>query len=287
MAQQEEKIQEKTVKWGADALNGRIISLASLRGGDQGKYLDAHHEKKAKITGCNYTDVIFTNWLKFLVHKVNNNTIVLESIRYRNNYVDAHHSKVVHITHQNNPPLNANWAQWKIVGDDPANIKLESVRYKGSWLDAHHSGYARVTASNNVGDWGKWRVVIGDPREGMSDADELVDDFTNESDTIVKHTFTYKVGMSKAKGKSSETTLAVGMEAQQNFGCPAFTSGSIKMSVNFSQTWSSSSNETWTEETTKSMEMNVEPGKTIRIYQIRGKYGPYKIGASKFRVSNQ
>eukprot|EP01084_Bolivina_argentea_P282369 483322_1 len=268
------------------ALHDHVISLASLR--YDGFYIDAHHSKQAKVTGCDYTSVVKTQWCKFLVHKVNNDVVVFESIRYRNHYLDCNHNKEngnhkILLTHSHNPPLKSSWAQWKIIGNDPAKIVIQSCRYGGHYFDAHHSKNLYAT-KGNPGNWAQFKVVMGSPMEGMTDGFKVIDAVTNDLDTPITNTVSLKVGVSSTKAESKEDTVKVGVEAEKNFGAGPIASGSIKVSVEWSGKWTSSSSDTWSQELTKTVEIPVPPKTTVRVLQLFASYGSFKIGSSHWKV---
>jgi len=271
--------QKEAVQWSGSVLHGMVISIASQR--YDGSYLDAHHSYWCKVTGCEYNWVARRQWNKFLVHKVKGNVVVLESWRFRNYYVDAHHSGYVKLTKKNNPPTGSLWAQWRIQGDDPSDVRISSVRYQ-IVLEAPNSKWAKVTGSGGAtGIWGKWKIHIGKPGSDFGDQWEEVDSLTNQTSKSIGWEVKYKVGITKQNGWSEQQTIAVGVEAQQNFGAPGanFASASVKCSLNFQKQWSTTKSETWEESKETTLSMTVPPKKKWTVMQLVGQYGGTKIRA--------
>ena len=75
-------------------------------------------------------------WTKWTLRDGGNGEIMLESVRYGDNYLDAHHSHNVKITHSHYP-YNQNWAKW-ILTEDTRNrgtYYIESVRYPNHYIE--------------------------------------------------------------------------------------------------------------------------------------------------------
>ncbi|NIO19207.1 MAG: hypothetical protein GTN76_00250, partial [Candidatus Aenigmarchaeota archaeon] len=123
------------------ALDGSVIVVRSIR--YKGSYIDAHHEKYVKVTGCPRSQLLDKDWSKFLVHYVRDNIICLESLRYRDQYLDMHHEQreghhMIKITPCNFIPNDLPWALFSVWGEDLSNVGIRSERWTNRWLDAHH-----------------------------------------------------------------------------------------------------------------------------------------------------
>jgi len=308
MALDDEKEKEavKDTPFSGAVLHGMIISIASQR--YNGSYLEGYptpcciafiYNSNARVTECNYTDVPKTIWCKFLVHKLDGNTVAFESMRYRNHYLvimgpmGPHCwccDKAIELTHSPNPPANNEWGQWKIIGNDANNVMIESVQYPKHYLDVYHNGFGRFAAVTKCDSVPhnklelKWSIKVGAPDTGMKDGWEVVDSVENKTSKEVVFKLTYKVGITSQKGWSQEDVTTVALEAAKNFGAGNFASASIKAKVEYSHKWSSSSSETWSKSKEIAFDLPVLPGKRVTVLQLTAYYGGCKIGSNNYKI---
>lgn len=266
------------------ALDGSVIVVKSKRPG--GLYIDAHHTKTVKVTGCRRSQLLDAVWSKFVVHYVRDNIICLESLRYRDHYLDTTHHKqldgrhIIKITPNNDIPKDLPWALFSVWGEDLSNVGIRSERWTNRWLDAHHSGFLRGTKhdpeTRPSKPWGQFELMFSQP---IMDQYETVVSEKNSSTEEVLFSYTYKLGMSRTDGKSVENAVTLNLEAQKNFAV-----GSVKFGAQYSTKWSESSSSTFSAATEITTEVKIPPGKTATIKQLRAKYGPLRVESNHLDI---
>ena len=262
---------------------GRIISLQSIA--YLGSYLDSWHgdSNVVHVTECDYTDVPNAEWTRFIVHEGSNGSMILESLRFRNYYVDAYHvEKRVHLTHSPIPPVGETWAEWELIVREDAIVNIRSRRY-GGYLDSWQHKEVKVTDGNPAESWAQWRLGIG-PGEGIVDGYELVASLSNDLDEPVTMTYKHGLGISIQESTSTTYTTTLAMEMQQNFGAGIISLGHLKMSVSFSAQWQTSTSETWSESEEISAIVDVPPKKKVLVNQLKGRYGPLTVNSLHLQI---
>ena len=79
----------------------------------------------------------------------------MESVRYPDHYLDAHHLKVCKVTHSAVPATY--WNLWYMEKRDDGAIELRSKHYPDSRLDAYHANrWAKVTPGSGI--WFRLRI---------------------------------------------------------------------------------------------------------------------------------
>ena len=178
--------------------------------------------------------------------------MALESVRYPNHFLDAHHSGSCRVTY---------------TEYSSGRYAFRSKRYSNRRLDAHHSHDARVTAGSGI--WSQMRIY----QPNIAERKALIFVYDNSKGTTpVKTSYTEKIGISRTHTQSSSYTIGaeMGLEIKSIF--------SAKMS--FSSTWEQSTSTTWSKETSRTVEVTINPGTIKKIYQLQGSYGPYKVASN-------
>ena len=242
----------------------QVIYVESYR--YRAHWLDAFEIFVARFTASPQSRVIDHRWAKWVVRQGPGNTLALESVRYPNHYLDAHHLGQCFVTYTAYP-YDKDWALWYLEYSS-GRYAFRSKRYWNSRLDAHHSGGAGVTWGSGI--WSQMRIY----QPTISENKVVVFTYNNsEGTTPVKTSFTETIGISRTDATSSSYTISaeMGLEIKSIFSAK-FTS---------SYTWAQSISTTWTKETTRTVEVTVNPGTIKTIYQIQGSYGPFKVASDR------
>ena len=265
---------------------GRIISLQAMQ--YPGSYLDAWTDdaqpkpKVAHVTECDYTDVPNAEWTRFIVHEGSNGSMILESLKFRDLYVDAYDDRMVHLTHSPVPPVGETWAEWELIVVEDAIVNIKSRRY-GGFLDSWLHKEVKVTDGDPAKSWAQWRLGIG-PGEGIEDGYELVASLRNDLDIPVTMTYKHGLGISVQESTSTTYTTTLAMEMQKNFGVGPISLGHLKMSVSFSAQWQSSTSQTWSETEEISASVDVPAKKKVLVNQLKGRYGPLMVNSLHLQI---
>jgi hypothetical protein len=239
----------------------QVIYIESMR--YRAHWLDSHHSGWAGFTQAPERDLIGKIWSKWMVRRGSGGAISLESVRYPNHYLDAHHSGWVGVTYSAYPS-GADWALWYMEKRSDGNMVLRSKRYSKSRVDAHHTGWAAHSEGSGI--WHALRIYTPSTDETKA----LISMYDNtQGNTVVKHTFREKIGISKSESTNIEITNEIGGEIKKSF------------TINLSTTWSHSSTETWEKEIERTIEVEVLPGYVKRIYQMKGNYGPFEVSCNQ------
>ena len=251
----------------ADYYN-QVIYIESMR--YRAFWLQSHKHHEAHLTETPRANVINDVGLKWIVRKGPGSTILLESVRFRNNYLAAHHAKKHHNAQVKYSafPYDDDWALWYPEDIGSGNVSFRSKLHPDSRLSAHHSKKAHVSVGS--GDWSVFKIY----QPTVYDRKELLFSYDNtEGTTPVMTQYTDENGISKTHTttESSTITTEMGVEIESIF--------SAKTSL--SSTWSESNSATWSSEVTKTVAVEVSPGTKKEIYQLTGYYGE---DTNKYRV---
>ena len=123
---------------------GTVLYIQS--GSVPGYWMDAHHTENVYFTQktLEYLQTHpHTSWARWILRDGGNGKVMLESVRYRGYYLDAHHSSYIQVTRSHNPKSD-DWTKWTLtkVGD---YYYFESVRNAGYYLH-NYSGFLRYYA---------------------------------------------------------------------------------------------------------------------------------------------
>lgn len=226
--------------------------------------MDAHHSKYMYFTGASQQYVVTMpdsahSWAKWILRDSRDGNVMLESVRYPDHYLDAHHSSYVSVTHSNYP-YNQAWAKWKLTksGD---NYYFESVRYPGYYIHKYrYYGYLYWGRSANSA---KMRVYQPEVRQ----TEKLIFDVDNRRGTTTyTRIITERRGITLSHSTSWSTTVGIniGSEIKNKL---------LTLGGSLSTTWGSSSSVTWSSETTISHTISVAPGTRKQIWQAVAYYG--------------
>ena len=241
----------------------QVIYVESYR--YRAHWLDAHDSKSARFTESPQSEVVHDTWTKWVVRQGPGDTMVLESVRYPNHFLDAHDSGSCRVTY-NSYPYDNDWALWYLEYSS-GRFAFRSKRYSKSRLDAHSSGDARITAGSGI--WSEMRVYQPD----LSEQKALIFVYDNSKGTTpVITTFTETIGISRTDTTSTSYTISseMGLEIKRIFSAKG----------SYSATWEQSTSTTWTKETSRTVEVTVDPGTIKNIYQLQGSYGPFDVASN-------
>ena len=243
----------------------QVVYIESLR--YRAHWLDSYRNGEAKFTEYPQSNVINAVWAKWILRKGPNSTILLESVRYPNNYLDAQ-SGTCRVTYSTYP-YDDDWALWYLEDIGNGNVSFRSKRYPDSRLDAHGSGEARVTKGS--GDWSTFKIY----QPTVEERKVLIFTYDNSKGTTpVQTEYTEEVGISMTESTSVSVTAEISLEIQKAF---------VSAKVSLSSTWSSSSSTTWNQSITKKVSVEVAPNTIKKIYQLTGFYGE---DANQFQVKS-
>ena len=232
--------------------------------------MDSHHSRDLYFTGATQRyAVTMPNsegpWSKWILRDSRDDKVLLESVRYRDNYLDAHHSYNVKIT-RSNYPYDQSWAKWTLTkNEDTGAYYIESVRYSGRYIENYYSrwygnyGYLR---SGNSGETVRMRIY----QPAFNETEKLIFPLDNrDGTTSVTRTVTRTYGISKTIGTT--TSITAELNIAQEIKSALTIGGSL------STTWQHSSSTTWSSETSDTFEVTVAPGTYKRIWQAVAYYG--------------
>ena len=199
----------------ADYYN-QVVYIESMR--YRAYWLHAHKHGEAHLTECPEANVINNVDHKWIVKKGPGSTILLESVRFPNNYLAAHHSKHHHNAQVKYSafPYDDDWALWYPEDIGSGNISFRSKLHSDSRLncDAHHSKKAHV--SEGTGDWSMFKIY----QPTVYDRKELLFSYDNtEGTTPVMTQYTVQTGISKTKSTTESHTISteMGVEIESIF----------------------------------------------------------------------
>ena len=229
-------------------------------------WLEARHTFTAHFSELPQSEVVHYRWPKWVVRKGPSNTLVLESVRYPNHFLDASHTGFCYVTYSAFP-YDKNWALWYLEYSS-GRFAFRSKRYSDSRLDASHTGPGDARITKGSGIWSQMRVYQPD----LSERRALIFTHDNSDGTspVIK-TFTEKLGISRTDTSSTSYTISteLGLEIKSIFSAKA----------SHSQTWAQSTSTTWTKETSWTVEIIIAPFTIKKVYQLQGSYGPFDVAA--------
>jgi hypothetical protein len=263
-----------------EKLNGSVVVFESLR--YDGRFIDAHDSKIAKITGCYRSDLPEVEWTKFIIHHIQDNIVCLESLRYRDHYLDMNDEKsafddrnLVKITSSYDIPTEQSWARFSVWGDNCGKVGIRSERWTDRWLDAHESGNLLGTLNSPDSlppePWGHFKLGFSALVKERWENIQTVDNRDNSNKSVVEYSRTE--GVSKTNTESSQFSVGIFTELERNLKVPMFQSGPLTLGAQFSGQWSSTTSETFSSSTTRKYKIEVAPGKIVEIRQLIADYG--------------
>lgn len=233
--------------------------------------MDSHQSKDLYFTGSTQEYAVTMPdsaglWTKWILRDGGDGEVMFESVRYRDNYLDAHHSYNVKITHSHHPN-NQNWAKWILTEDthNRGTYYIESVRYSDRYIENYYSwwhgnyGYLR---SGKGGETVKMRVYQPQVRETEK---KILDENNIDGTTPVTRTITKTVGMSRTVGTTTSITAELNIAAEiRSF---------LTIGGSLSSTWEHSTSATWSSQTSDTLTITIAPGTHKRVYQAVAEYG--------------
>lgn len=139
---------------------GAVIFIQS---GSGGRWMDAYSSNPVRFTTESLEHIqrnTGTEWAKWIVIRPSGlstcDVIMLESVRYRGQYLDARPDRSVYVSSSSNPSSH-DWTKWKLTKDG-SYYYLESVRHSGYYLEMDRynpgwwaSAYYRAHLSSGKG----------------------------------------------------------------------------------------------------------------------------------------
>ena len=243
-----------------------IVYIESLS--NRGQWFDSHRSGDLYFTGATQEyAVTMPNsaglWSKWILRDSRDGKAMLESVRYHNHYLDAHHSYNVKLTHSYYP-YNKSWTKWTITKEGNAYY-FESVRYPNRYIENYYSwwygnyGYLR---SGKSGQTVKMRVY----QPQFSETEKLIISVDNtHGTTAVNRTIVRTTGISKTVGTTTSISAELNIAAEIK--------SILTIGGSLSATWQHSSSTTWSSQTTDTLKISVAPGSHKRVWQAVAYYG--------------
>ena len=246
----------------AEKYDKQVIYIESYRW--RGRWLDASKSKGwAYFESIPEEDVVDHLGVKWLVKNVGGGKVVLESMKYKRHYLDAHHSHWIKVTYSSYPQ-GQNWARFKIENRN-GRFFFRSDRYSDYRLDAYESWWSKYWAAlaKGLGIYAQFRIYI----PPKSNEYKLVENFINKNEYVAHYKLEEKIGVSITTGQEMSTTISaeIGGEIKTAFSCGLL----------FSDTWKTFRHTTYSKETTRTVDTKVGPGKILNVMQLVGTYGHY------------
>ena len=213
--------------------------------------------------------------MKWRVKNVGGGKVVLESMKYRRHYLDAHHSHWCKVTYSSYPQ-GQNWARFKIE-ERNGRFFFRSDRYPDYRLDAHESWLSKYWAAiaKGLGVYAQFRIYIPPKNDYYK---ELITIDNRGRKNEVPYKLQEKIGISITNGREMSNTISaeIGGEIKTAFS----------FGLQFSTMWKVFHHTTYSKETTRTVSTKVAPGKVLRVYQLVGNYGHYFVRAKCFKFVN-
>ena len=247
---------------------GTIIYIESLN--RRGYWLDAHDAdpKTVRFTSAAQWYVVTMpdsaeSWAKWILRDGGDGYVLLESVRYVDHYMDAHHSYSVQLTHSNYP-RGESWAQWRLT-EEGNNYYFESAKYRGRYLESSYDSrwgyYGNLPVGKTAGS--RMRVYHPQINDSWQPTDFDVDNRLGQTPyiEILRET----VGISVMRSDSVSVTVGVSIGAEIK--------KILTVGASLSVTWEHSSSTTWSSQTTRERQITVAPGTRKQIFQAVAEYG--------------
>ena len=211
----------------AQKYDKQVIYIESYR--RRGRWLDAAYDKGwAYFSAIPEEDTIDKLGVKWRVKNIGGGNVVLQNMKYRHHYLDAHHSHWCKVTYSSYPD-NQNWARFKIE-ERNGRFFFRSDRYPNLRLDEYESWWSTsnyyAALAEGTGTYAQFRIYI----PPMHDYYKTVATLDNSKGQSPRE-FEYEeeVGISITNGCEISTTVSseIGFEIIE-----AFSAG-----LSFSTTW--------------------------------------------------
>merc|ERR1719348_1550856 len=188
------------------------------------------------------------------------------------------------------PEHKEDWFKWKIKctskTDDSSICYIENKYYEGAQLFAHYDNSLDTKYRKNGDDdsWFRHRIITPQFNQ-LSQEGQVIHNTCNHADSPLEVNFTVFHGISVSAGFGMTVSASVSQEVKMSVELAAEGSETI------SAAWSSELNSasTWTEQTNTTRTQMVNPGKQLKIRQLKGEYStgtnnPYSITASDYVI---
>ena len=255
----------------AQKYDGQVIYIESYRW--RRRWLDASKRKgSAYFKSIHQDDVVDHLGVKWLVKDVGKGNVVLESMKYKRHYLDAHHSKWCKVTYSSYPE-NQNWARFKIE-KRKGRFFFRSDRYPKYRLDAYQSWTSKYWAALTTGRgvYAQFRIYTP-PKQDYYKEEFTLDNSGRRHEANFK--LDEKIGVSFTNGREISTTLSAELGGEIK---KAFSFG-----LTFSTTWKTFHSTTYSKETTHTVSTTVGPGKILKVLQLEGTYGHFLVRAKRLK----
>ena len=199
----------------AEKYDNQVIYIESYR--RRGRWLDAaYHKGFAYFSAIPEEDTIDKLGVKWRVKDVGGGDVVLQNMKYRHHYLNAHHSHWCEVTYSSHPD-NQNWAKFKIEERND-RFFFRSVRYPNLRLDEYESWWSKYYAAlaEGTGTYAQFRIYIPPKRDYYKTVATL-----DNSRGQYPREFEYEeeIGISITNGREMSTTISseIGLEIMNAF----------------------------------------------------------------------
>ena len=255
----------------AQKYDKQVIYIESYR--RRGRWLDVPYGKgsTAYFSSVPEENTVDKLGVKWRVKNVGGGNVVLQNMKYRHHYLDAHHSHWCKVSYSSYPD-NQNWARFKIE-ERNGRFFFRSDRYPNLRLDEYESWWSNYYAAlaEGTGTYAQFRIYIPPIREYYKPVVTL-----DNSKGKYQRMFEYEeeIGISITNGREMSTTISaeIGFEIKEAF------------SVGFSSstTWKTFKHTTYSERRLYNLKTPVPAGKIVHVRQLMGEYGHYLVQAKHF-----
>ena len=206
-----------TSSYYAQKYDEQVIYIESYH--RRGRWLDAAYDKgSAYFSAIPEEDTIDKLGVKWLVKDVGGGDVVLQNMKYRHHYLDAHHSHWCKVSYSSYPD-NQNWARFKIEERND-RFFFRSVRYPNLRLDEYESWWSiykyYAALAEGTGTYAQFRIYI----PPMHDYYKTVATLDNSKGKYQRE-FEYEeeIGISITNGREMSTTISseIGFEIMKAF----------------------------------------------------------------------
>lgn len=270
----ENAIVQSTSSYYAEKYDEQVIYIESYH--RRGRWLDAaYHEGYAYFSAIPEEDTVDKLGVKWLVKNVGGGDVVLQNMKYKHHYLNAHQSHWCEVTYSSYPD-NQNWARFKIEERND-RFFFRSVRYPNLRLDEYESWWSNYYAAlaEGTGTYAQFRIYIPPISEYYKPVVTL-----DNSKGQYQREFEYEeeIGISITNGREMSTTVSaeIGFEIKKAF------------SVGFSSslTWKTFHSTTYSRRRRYNVKSPVPAGKIVYVKQLVGEYGHYLVQAKRFKFED-
>lgn len=251
---------------------GQVIYIESYRW--RGHWMDASRNKHHPyFSSVPQEDLVEKAGVKWLVRDVGSGNIALESIYHDNYFLDAHHSKWCKLAYTSYPN-NKDWAKFKLERTSNGRYMFRSIRYKNHRLDSYESFWNKYwpAITKGKGLWAQFRIYQP-PKEAHW---KRIFGIRNQYPSVLNYKYARKYGISRTHGYRSTKRVSsqIGVEIK----------GALSAGLSSSAEWSHFGSETYHQEISQTVSINVQPHSNAYVYQLQATYGHFKVKGDLFQV---